>query len=73
MKEEKYTCSDVDCDYTSCEGGECPQCGAQLDKVRGEAYFSQEDETGDNMAVGPMLDSDDPDEVSWYSDEPAGI
>jgi len=75
MKEEKYHCPDIDCGYTNFENGECPQCGLQLEKIKGEDYYSANEESENGGVVGPMASEfdDDPEDVSWYSDEPAGI
>ena len=75
MKEEKFSCPDVDCGYTNFEAGECPQCGFPLEKIKGEDYFSSIDSAPEDMAVEPIaVDfNDDPEDMSWYSDEPAGI
>jgi hypothetical protein len=75
MKEEKYHCPDIDCGYTNFDPGECPQCGLPLEKVKGEDYFSTNDDTSSDMSGGSMVGefNDDPEDMSWYSDEPVGI
>lgn len=75
MKEEKYNCPDVDCSYTNFESGECPLCGLQLEKIKGEDYYSANEDTDNGPMVSPMASdfNDDPEDVSWYSDEPAGV
>jgi hypothetical protein len=74
MREEKYNCPDVDCGFTSFESGECPLCGLQLEKIKGEDYFAPTEEKDEGISEPIVNDfSDDPDDVSWYSDEPAGI
>lgn len=75
MREEKFNCPDIDCGYTNFEAGECPQCGLALEKIKGEEYFSTSDDAVKDTVVEPMINEfdDDPEDVSWYSDEPAGI
>jgi hypothetical protein len=75
MKEEKYHCPDVDCGYTNFDSGECPQCGLQLEKIKGEDYYSPTEDAATDSPVEPMMSdfNDDPEDISWYSDEPAGI
>lgn len=70
MREEKFSCPDVDCGYTNFEGGECPQCGVALEKIKGDDYLPMVDEIDGDEKAGPMVSefSDDPDEISWYSD-----
>lgn len=75
MKEEKYSCPNVDCDHISFEAGSCPQCDLPLEKIKGEDYFSANDTVGEENTPEPMISefNDDPEDVSWYSDEPASI
>ena len=70
MREEKFTCPDVDCGYYNFDGGECPQCGLSLDKIKGDDYMLAKDDIENEETEEPEITdfSDDPDDISWYSD-----
>lgn len=75
MKEEKYSCPNVDCDHISYDPGSCPLCDLPLEKVKGEDFFSANDGLNGENPNEPMASefNDDPEDITWYSDEPAGI
>ncbi|MCX6808939.1 MAG: hypothetical protein NTW50_04750 [Candidatus Berkelbacteria bacterium] len=68
MKEEKFFCPE--CEIVRFDGNECPECGGSLEKIKGDEfpYGSEESEDG---APEPTVEAfdDDPDSISWYSEE----
>jgi hypothetical protein len=71
MKEEKFFCPNPDCQFISFEGVECPECGNNLEKIKGDDYAYNTEDSETNDTAGPMMSDfeDDPDAISWYSDE----
>ncbi len=65
---EKFGCPNIDCSYVGFSEGECPECGSQLVKPKGDDYqFSNDfDEEQNEPPINDM--DDDPDAVTWYSD-----
>lgn len=65
---EKFACPNIDCGYVGFGEGECPECGSQLVKPKGDDYqFSNDSEEEQNDI--PVMDfDDDPEAVNWYSD-----
>lgn len=71
MREEKFCCPNLDCGFTSYNSGECPECGKELDKIKGDDYASFNSETEEDSPAEVMMSDfdDDPDVTSWYKDE----
>jgi hypothetical protein len=65
---EKFVCSNVECDHVDFTDGECPTCGGKMEKIKGDEFASLNDESNDDASpehFDPNLD-DDPD--LWYRD-----
>jgi|GEM_PF-1003301 len=70
---ERFVCPNMDCNFVGISDGECPECGSQLEKPKGDEYRYSRD--FDDDAGGPVLNSeydDDPESVLWYSDGEEG-
>lgn len=68
MREEKYSCPDIDCAFTHYEGGDCPYCGKQLEKIRGEEMPPSDDFEKEPSAMPPVTNFDDDPDL-WYVDD----
>lgn len=66
---EKYCCPNPDCNFIGFNDDDCPECGVQLEKIKGDDYMNSDYESGG--AEDPMMVEefdDDPEAVSWYID-----
>lgn len=62
-------CPNPNCGYVGVNNEDCPECGSQLEKVKGDDYlFNNDFENGGDSE--PVMDAfeEDPDAVSWYQD-----
>jgi len=66
---EKFVCPNLDCNFVGISDGDCPECGGQLEKPKGDGYrYSRDiDEDNDQPALATDYD-DDPESVLWYND-----
>ena len=65
---EKFGCPNIECGYVGFNEGECPECGSQLAKPKGDDYHFAND-FDEEPTVPPINDlDDDPEAVTWYSD-----
>lgn len=71
---EKFACPNVDCGHVDYSEGECPVCGSELVKPKGEAYRfdPKADDDGAVSFVSEADDEGDPSDVSWYSEGSEG-
>lgn len=66
---EKFGCPNLECCYVGFTDGECPECGTELARPKGDEYqYTTELENGINEPAGAAEMDDDPESGLWYSD-----
>lgn len=62
-----FGCPNPDCCYVGISEGECPECGRELVKPKGDDYmYNNQDDESSEPAISDF--DDDPEAVSWYND-----
>lgn len=69
MREEKFVCPK--CDFVDFEARECPDCGGNLEKIKGDDYaFYGDDVENENTPIATVeVMDDDPDNINWYKED----
>lgn len=66
---EKFGCPNLECCYVGFSEGECPECGSELVKPKGDEYqYTSESEENLSDPNATAEFDDDPESGLWYSD-----
>lgn len=71
---DKFGCPNVNCSYIGYSEGECPECGSNLVKPKGDDYQFNPN-VDDESPVVQINDefADDPDNINWYPEGEEGL